>query len=395
MIIGTFKKLTLVVMLAVCYGSLGVCAEGITPELKKRADASMKKAADFLVKRQQSNGAWCRNPGITGLVCTALHNSNIKEKSVTAAIDKGREYMLRFIQKDGSIWNSGSRRGYPVYTTSIVMAALVALNRPEDEKILRKARRFLLDSQLTEGNKNHPTPEDSDLYGGFSYGGKGPVNADLSNTQWALEALYLTEYLDKEPKAKSPEDIKESKLAWKAAVSFISKLQELPETNDEKWVVKDPKSPEYGGFLYMSPDRVPAGKALPKGTLSSYGAMTYAGLKSMIYAKLTKDDPRVEAAVEWTQRHYTVSENPGRGQEGLFYYLQTMAKANTVFGRDVIKTEDGRTHFWRKDLVEKLLAMQKETGEWANDSGRWMESVPELVTSYSLMAMESALNTKK
>ena len=27
--------------------------------------------------------------------------------------------------------------------------------------------------------------------------------------------------------------------------------------------------------------------------------MTYSGLKSMIYAGLTKDDPRVKAAVQW------------------------------------------------------------------------------------------------
>ena len=32
--------------------------------------------------------------------------------------------------------------------------------------------------------------------------------------------------------------------------------------------------------------------------LRSYGGMTYAGLKSMAYAKLTRDDPRVKAAVE-------------------------------------------------------------------------------------------------
>ena len=39
--------------------------------------------------------------------------------------------------------------------------------------------------------------------------------------------------------------------------------------------------------------------------------MTYAGLKSMMYAGLGKDDPRVKAAWGWIQKNYTVDENPG------------------------------------------------------------------------------------
>ena len=42
--------------------------------------------------------------------------------------------------------------------------------------------------------------------------------------------------------------------------------------------------------------------------------MTYAGLKSFLYAGVGKDDPRVKAAIGWVRRHYTLSENPGQGQ---------------------------------------------------------------------------------
>ena len=55
--------------------------------------------------------------------------------------------------------------------------------------------------------------------------------------------------------------------------------------------------------------------------------MTYAGLKSMIYAGLTADDPRVKAAYDYITKHYTLDENPGLGQQGLYYYYQTFAKA--------------------------------------------------------------------
>ena len=47
----------------------------------------------------------------------------------------------------------------------------------------------------------------------------------------------------------------------------------------------------------------------------------------MIYAGVTKDDPRVKAAYEWIQKHYTLDENPGMGGNGLYYYYHTFAKA--------------------------------------------------------------------
>ena len=112
----------------------------------------------------------------------------------------------------------------------------------------------------------------------------------------------------------------------------------------------------------------------------------------MIYAKLSEDDPRVQAAVEWAAKNYTLDENPGMGPEGHFYYLNVFAKAHSVLGEDIIKTDKGEVHNWRVDLVKKLLELQKGDGSWKNDKhGRWMESIPELVTAYSLLAMEAAL----
>ena len=62
------------------------------------------------------------------------------------------------------------------------------------------------------------------------------------------------------------------------------------------------------------------------GGLRSYGSMTYAGLKSMIFAGLKPDDPRVKAAVEWIKKNYDIDANPGMGQAGLFYGYHTLAK---------------------------------------------------------------------
>jgi squalene-hopene/tetraprenyl-beta-curcumene cyclase len=52
-----------------------------------------------------------------------------------------------------------------------------------------------------------------------------------------------------------------------------------------------------------------------KGT-HSYGTMTYAGLLSLIYADVKKNDPRVQAAVDWLSRHYTLEEIRARANRG-------------------------------------------------------------------------------
>lgn len=411
--------------------------------LVREGTASLQRGVAYLLSKQAEDGSWSGHPAITSLACMALKNANTPDDAAAraAAIEKGRRYMLKFVQPDGSIWMSGREREYPTYTTAITLAGLAILGNADDEAVMRGARKYLLDLQLNEGNAIAPTDKSNPNYGGVGYGKdpRGAAHVDLSNTQWAFEALYLTDYLDKEPKAQSPEDTKKSDLAWGNLVTFLSRMQNLPETNDQTWVVSDKDDPNYGGFVYrvdnrrggpggegrpdgqrgprpdgkeqpQKPDGQPgakpegeAGKVIESGkplitektgakpTLRSYGSMTYAGLKSMIYARLKKDDPRVQAAVEWAARNYTLDVNPGVGPSGLYYYINTFSKAHSALGDEIVKTPDGQNHFWRRDVVKKLLELQKGEGQWVNDDGRWMESNPELVTCYSLISMEAAL----
>ena len=360
----------------------------IPETLLREALASIQRGVNYLTDTQQEDGSWSKHPAVTGLCVMALQNAGKTQNDAIRreAIRKGLAFIKKFVQKDGSIWLAGQEKEYPNYTTAIALCTLAIVGNSEDEPIMRNARKYLINSQVTDkDNKN---------FGGIGYGKSGPGSPDLSNTQWALEALYLTDYLDKEPDAKSPEDQKKAGLAWKNAVKFLSKLQHVPETNDEVWVVTDKNDPNYGSFVYKT-NESKAGSEENKETLRGYGSMTYAGLKSMIYAKLDKDDPRVKAAVEWGAKNYDLDQNPGMGAEGHYYYLQTFSKAHSVLGEDTVTTPDGKKHLWRVDLIKKLLELQKGKGEWYNDKhGRWWESVPELVTAYSLLSMEAALGSR-
>ncbi len=370
--------------------TVAISYEPKIPEtLLRESTAAIKRGTNYLLSKQLPDGSWIQHPAITGLCVIAIHNSatvsNKKERAV--AVKKGIAFIKKFVQKDGSIWIAGQEREYPNYTTAVALCALAIVNDSNDEPIMRQARKFLLESQVTDKKSKN--------FGGIGYGKSGPGNPDLSNTQWALEALYLTNYLDHEANAKSREDIEKTDQAWKNAVQFLSKLQHCPETNDATWVVKDKKDPDYGSFVYKTDESKASMEDGDKKALRGYGSMTYAGLKSMIYAKLNKDDPRVKAAVEWGAKHYDLTKNPGMGPEGHYYYLHTFAKAHSVLDEETVTTPDGKKHLWRVDIIRETLNQQKSKGEWYNDkSGRWWESVPELVTSYSLITLETALGSK-
>ena len=115
--------------------------------------------------------------------------------------------------------------------------------------------------------------------------------------------------------------------------------------------------------------------------------MTYAGLLSFIFAKLEKDDPRIQAAYGWIRENFTLEENPGVGRQGLFYYYHTMAKALTIYGEDLMNTADGEQIDWRKELTLKLIQKQREDGSWINPTARWWENDPVLVSAYSLVSL--------
>ena len=136
-------------------------------------------------------------------------------------------------------------------------------------------------------------------------------------------------------------------------------------------------------------ESVDADGEAPQAGLRSYAAMTYAGLKSLLYAGVSKDDQRVRAALAWIGRHYDLESNPGLGQQGVFYYYHVFGKTMNAMEKDEITDVAGVKHDWRKDLTAQLAKRQKTDGSWTNaeNSARWYEGDPNLVTAYSLLAL--------
>ncbi len=222
-----------------------------------------------------------------------------------------------------------------------------------------------------------------DWFGGAGYGNRG--RPDVSNTQIMLDALYEAGVSPDEPSVQR-------------ALAFISRAQNLRRTNTASWAGND------GGFVYtpanggesMASEAAGEGRhgeLIPAGrprSLRSYGSMTYAGFKSMLYAGLSPDDVRVRAAFDWIRRNWTFDENPGLGQQGLYYYYPTMARALRAAQQHTIVV-DGSVHNWREELVDAVAARQLEDGSWRNPADRWLEGEPVMATIDAVLALQEAL----
>ena len=338
----------------------------------------------WLAKQQNEKGYWDdpELPAFTALALTAaVRDPGLDlKKPLPENIDKGFKWILEQQKEDGGIYN----KGLSVYNTATSVTALTSAARDVYEPAIVRARKHLIGQQWDIGK---PKETDDRNDGGIGYGSKND-RSDMSNTYLALEAIALSDQIVEDGKFGD-----QPKLNWDAALTFISRCQNLEETNDAEWASNDPKNK--GGFVY-GPNETKAGEEkLSDGrtALRSYGSISYAGLLSLIYAKLEPSDPRVVAVKEWLGKNYTLDENPGMGQEGLYYYYQAMSKALAAAGIDKLPLEGGGTADWRKDLAGKLLASQREDGRWVNDNGRWMESNPVLVTAYTVMALEQVYHS--
>jgi len=194
----------------------------------------------------------------------------------------------------------------------------------------------------------------------------------LSNTTFLLEALKATgNAADSE--------------AIQRALVFVSRCQNLEsEHNTTAFPAKNTD----GGFYY-TPDAGGTSQAgtTESGGLRSYASMTYAGLKSMIYAGVGPEDQRVKAAYAWIGKNYDLASNPGMGSSGLYYYYHTFAKALDVMGVEQVEDEAGVKHNWRAELIGELAKRQQPDGSWLNQNDRWLEGDPNLVTGYALLAL--------
>ena len=352
--------------------------------LLNEARAVQQRGLTWLAKRQKPDGSWSMPgmPAMTALPLWAFATSDYPDKA--RIVSNAVQYIVKFAQPDGSIYQKSETPGGGLanYNTALCMTALHMTRDPALTPIVLKARRFMAAAQRLEGD---------DMYrGGFGYDkASGREYTDLSDTVIAVEAMRLTQSAeDTRPAGEAKVDAN-----WQGVTQFLGRVQNTAKAGPD----------DAGGFAYR-PDESKAGTRTNEAgvvVLRSYGSMTYAGLLSLIYAEVSKTDPRVRSAFDWAVNHWSLEENPGMGAQGQYYFYNIMAKSLAAFGHEAVPLKDGKPVAWRSEMVKKLTSLQKVEkdgsgeGYWVNANNRWMENDPVLVTSFTLIALETALGGTK
>ena len=431
----------------------GLAVAGMSAERAAEAKAAAAKGAAWLAAQQAEDGHWGspETPALTALAFWALQRTDAE--GYAEAIAKGRDFVLRHVQPDGSIWKRPEPGtlggGLANYNTAVCLSALHSLGDKDLTLTMQRARTYLAGTQYRNEGL---------FRGGIGYSpDEVAPHADLSNSHMVFEAMRLTQDVEDLRAAGEPK----ADLDWDAALAFLAQVQNLASVNTNSWISTE--ADDQGGFIYrpmtqgamektkrgktdkkgreeaagleggdirgadmrQPPDiEFPETKLNPPLRLASpggeeprerlergenpvpplhrpgageavkahpYGSMTYAGILSLIYAKVDAKDERVVAAKDWAMRHWTLTENPGMGQEGLYYFYNTLSKCMAAMGEETVAMEDGDEVRWQDDLADRLMDLQSDDGFWVNENNRWWDADPVLVTSYSLLALSSAM----
>lgn len=347
-------------------------------DVKRVSAGVIDKALLFLQRSQQPDGGWpgmeqTSDPAITALVtkCFIQHGRYGPQHPL---VERALKFMLTYAKDDGGIYVDGS--GLRNYQTSVCLMALAATRDPKYARRIGAAQEFLIDLQWDGAEGYEP---DSPWFGGADYGRhKRP---DLSNTQMMIEALHESGLPPDHP-------------VYKRALVFIQRCQMRSLSNDQAFAAGSGD----GGFIYtpVAGGQSKAGQETVDGKkqLRSYGSMTYAGFKSLLYADLGPDDPPVKAALDWIRGHYTLEHNPNMPEaqslQGLYYYYHLFAKAFAAWGQQHITDSAGTIHPWAAELCQALQKRQRTDGSFVNPADRWMEGNPYLVTAYAVLALQAA-----
>jgi squalene-hopene/tetraprenyl-beta-curcumene cyclase len=358
---------------------------------RKVGDAMVRGRKHLLSLRDEASGAWGAGTptavGFTALATLALVGTTPRESVATdPTIVKSLEYVVAAQKPDGAIWSNAQ---YVNYETAVAVSALAGARVGKFASAQAKARDFLVASQIGD--------EDDPGFGGFPYRSAKDPNRppDLSNAQFAATAA-------------SEAGVRDAAF-WKRVEAYLAKVQNRSETNtftsrrkvgekDVEIVAGNDGGAAYApGYSMADLAERPDGKYEPR----SYGSMTYALLKCLLFAGVKADDPRVVAAVGWLTKNFTVDRNPGfeslkdpetAGQQGYYYYLLTMSRALAEYEKATgkplaVADATGRPRAWRQEVAARLAELQRADGSWANPNARWEEGMPLICTAYALQTL--------
>jgi len=366
-------------------------------DLRAQIDDANTAAVGYLLSKQSADGAWrsetygtltdgiTLTPPVMKTMMFGPPGTHAAESALLAA-----EYLRSWVDGDGSIMRDGRVPDFPVYSAALTVIALSRMPSGDFLDARDAWLTFLREQQLTE---RLGWELNDQAYGGWGYSifpphkpddpsARPPFDADLSSTLFAVGALRLAGVWVDDP-------------AIEKALVFVKRCQNFAQTDEEA----DPMFDD-GGFFF-TPTNDMQNKAGMAGADShgrmryhSYGSPTADGLRALLRCGLSPDHPRVVAARQWLERHFSVATVPGefepmREQDreaAYFYYCWSVSHAFRQLAITSFR-RNGKTVKWAEDLAKELLRRQRTDGSWVNQHSFVKEDDPLIATTLAAAAL--------
>jgi hypothetical protein len=359
-----------------------------------RAARARARGADFLLSRQEADGAWRSDTygtfkDGTALTPLALNALLAAAPGREGPVRKAAAYLAGMTRPGGEITPPPYGFDFALYTAAFTVAALSHPACPGHRDARDAWLAYLTRRQLTEELGWGPADRE---YGGWGYARGLPrrpksgqltpplTESNLSATAAALDALRASGVRAKDPRLAR-------------ALAFVRRCQNW----DDDPAARDPDYDDGGFFfIYDDPVRNKAGVAgVGRGgreRYHSYGSATADGLRCLIHCGAPESDPRRRAARSWLVRHFRASTHPGAyagrrepDRMAVFYYYA--ASVGKIPPGELLVEAEGGPAPAKRLLAEELLKRQRDDGSWANPAHAVREDEPLVATSFALIAL--------
>ena len=341
----------------------------------KQWNQTVDKALAYLKSTQAADGSWSRDnsPGVTGVVLTGLLRTGRSTARRRDAGESAQVHRELINPKAGHIAGKDPKAQLQNYVTSVNVMALPAANRPDKYKaVIGDAAKFLKKLQWDEGEGKTP---DDDFYGGAGYDSKS--RPDLSNTQFFLDALKAAGVPQDDP-------------AYKKALIVRQPLPEPQERVQRPAVGRQDQRRQlhlHRGRRRRRPrrDDPPTAPArLRQHDLRRH--QEHDLLRRVEGRPADEEGARLDArrTTRWTP---TPACRRHSRSAACTTTTTRWPSAWTCWAWTSSPTPTGVKHDWRADITAALAKRQQPDGSWVNETDRWMEGDPNLVTGYALMAL--------
>jgi hypothetical protein len=306
----------------------------ITAEQVREA---IDKGIKYLTQQQNPNGSWTDmmgQPGGVSALCTlALLNAGVDPA------DPSMQKALAYLRKI---------KPEMTYVNSLQTMVFCRAEPEKDRLLIARNVKWFEGTQIDEGPKK----------GAWSYP-HGP--GDNSNAQFALLALHEAERVGVRAKDQT----------WRLARNYWQDCQNAD-----------------GSWGYYKP-------------LAGTGSMSCAGITSLVIAEdriqppdakvvrgeikccatgeNAEENDRIDRALDWLGRNFSVTDNPGYMQNFVLYYLYGLERAGRLTARRFIGEHD-----WYREGADFLVRRQdKLSGFWVGNGHA--ENDPLIGTSFALL----------